>query len=184
MCFICIIGCSSQSVISEARRNIKQGIKMYEEKNYLSAIHKLEAGLEILPKDQKALIYIAKAYEDVQDFEKAVNAWQKYMFVNIPTSPDAAGGQEQLDRVKNQLRAQRKWEHIKQQSDRLECRQFIEQFPDSVYISHVYFHLAKTLEQELSMKEARSYYQLIIDRYPDTPLAAGAKKRMEKLDHE
>ena len=135
-CFLSL-ACSSESRIKTAELDIESGVKYFESGKYQEAIEHLERGLKVRPKHKQGLIYAGKAYEKTENFKKAVDAWQKYMFINIPSSPEAVRGQQELDRVKNQLDAQRQWLKIKNKKDLDVFVNFNKKYPDSVYIQEV-----------------------------------------------
>ena len=100
--YVCLIilfsGCTSSARIENARQNIQKGVLNYKLENYEIAVKLLENGLNTLPKDKIALTYVAKSYEKMHNYKAAVDAWQKYMFISIPNSPQAIAGQELLEK--------------------------------------------------------------------------------------
>lgn len=54
-------------------------------------------------------------------------------------------------------------------------------FPESEYVPSAYFWNAHCQEKERNFATARDWYQALVDRYPDHPLATTAKNRISEM---
>jgi tetratricopeptide (TPR) repeat protein len=96
-----LVSCGSHLTSDEIDGLKKDGIEKSKRGEHLVAIQLLEQVSEYDVKDVQVYWHLAESYEGVGEMKKAVETWQKLMFVVDPKSQEAKEAHERLLKVKN-----------------------------------------------------------------------------------
>ena len=96
-----LMSCGSNLTAKEAESIKKAGIEKSKKGEHVEAVILLERASRYDVKDAQVYWHLAESYEKVGKMGKALETWQKLLFVLDPKSQEAKEAHERFLRVKN-----------------------------------------------------------------------------------
>lgn len=91
-------GCSRVSE-EELERLRRDGLALHNKGDFAPAAALLDKYLRHRLKDYEVYWALADSYEQMQQYDKAVHTWQKFLFVASPTSDEAKTAHQRLEQA-------------------------------------------------------------------------------------
>jgi len=101
---VLVAGCGEKISPEEYERLKKTGIEQAKNGEFSKAVETLEKASSAKPEDADIYPPLAESYENIGSLEKAIETWQKYIFILPRNSQAARNGLSKLNELEAQKR--------------------------------------------------------------------------------
>lgn len=104
-CILSLAGCAAPLSPEEAARTKAEGIEKAKKGEYQEAVILLEKALRFDIKDIEVYRFLAESYEGLGEYSKAIESWEKLLFVADPNSAQAKEAHQRLLKARERQKA-------------------------------------------------------------------------------
>ena len=94
-------GCAQKISPEEFKRLKEKGIEHAKKEEFIQAVEMLEKASNAKPEDTQIYPYLAESYEHLQQYDKAIETWQKLIYISPRNSPEAEEGLAKLKELES-----------------------------------------------------------------------------------